>query len=360
MFISYKFRLKDKHAAELNMQAHAVNEVWNYCNEVQRWAVLNTRPWTTMRKLERLTAGSSKLLGLNSTTIQKVCQFYDKNRQGAKKAWLHFRSPKSLGWVPTGPGKNGVRFDGRAFVFRRKAYYPMHYRADLRPNMKLLSSSFNCDTRGRWYFNAQIEIQECAPEGEQAVGIDLGLDCFAALSSGEKICAPRFYRASEQPLALSQSAKKKKRSKAIHTKIRNRRADFLHKNSQHIADKFDLIIVGNINTSGLVKTNLAKSVMDAGWASFKRMLRYKSMRNGGRMIEVSEYMTSQTCSECGELPPSRPKGIAGLRNKMWTCDNCGTVHDRDVNAARNILAIGLDSLGGGAAKERSSQDTVLC
>jgi transposase len=79
------------------------------------------------------------------------------------------------------------------------------------------------------------------------------------------------------------------------------------------------------------------------------MLSYKSIRNGGSMIEVSERLTSQVCSACGCLPSSRPQGIAGLAKRMWTCDDCGAVHDRDVNASVNILARGLASLTGGAA-----------
>lgn len=93
---------------------------------------------------------------------------------------------------------------------------------------------------------------------------------------------------------------------------------------------------------------MAKSVLDAGWSDFKRMLSYKSIRNGGSTLEVSESLTTQVCSECGCLPPSRPKGIADLSKRVWACDDCGTEHDRDVNAARNILRIGLDALVEGA------------
>lgn len=84
------------------------------------------------------------------------------------------------------------------------------------------------------------------------------------------------------------------------------------------------------------------------WASFKRMLSYKALMHGGKMIEVSERYSSQICSACGEKPPSRPQGIADLGKRVWTCDNCGAVHDRDVNAARNILRVGLDTLRLGA------------
>jgi transposase len=94
---------------------------------------------------------------------------------------------------------------------------------------------------------------------------------------------------------------------------------------------------------------MAKSVLDAGWADFKTMLSWKSrLRGGGMLLEVNEAYTTQVCSECGCLPPSRPKGIADLRIREWTCDECGAVHDRDTNAAKNILRVGLHALVEGA------------
>ena len=86
---------------------------------------------------------------------------------------------------------------------------------------------------------------------------------------------------------------------------------------------------------------MAKSVHDAGWSRFRDMLAWKlRLRSGGMLLEVSELLTTQTCSRCGRLPSSRPTGIAGLGIREWTCDDCGTAHDRDVNAAKNILAVG--------------------
>ena len=100
------------------------------------------------------------------------------------------------------------------------------------------------------------------------------------------------------------------------------------------------IFVGNVNAAGLAKTNMAKSVLDAGWSSFRTMLQHKCDHAAVWFEEVNESYTTQTCSDCGTLPNSRPKGIAGLGIREWTCSECGSVHDRDVNAARNILARG--------------------
>jgi transposase len=107
-------------------------------------------------------------------------------------------------------------------------------------------------------------------------------------------------------------------------------------------------MTGDVSPKKIAQTRFAKSSLDASWSNFKRMLAYKSHLRAGRLLEVSERHTSQTCSECGCLPPSRPRGIAGLGIREWTCDDCGTVLDRDVNAAKNILRVGQHALAGGA------------
>ena len=178
------------------------------------------------------------------------------------------------------------------------------------------------------------------------VGIDLGLKDIVTLSDGGKIEMPRFYRKSEAALATAQRAKKTKRVRAIHAKIANRRKDFIHKMTAKLSKEYGLIVIGDVSPSKLAQTRMAKSVLDAGWSGLRRCLSYKSIRNGGSTLEVSEHLSTQTCSECGSLPPSRPRGIAGLSKRMWRCD-CGAEHDRDVNAAVNILRSGLATLVAG-------------
>lgn len=348
--ITVKIRLRDKHVAGLRRQARAVNLTWNYLNETQKKAAQARRKWLSVYDLMKLTAGASRDLDLHAHTIQRVCRAYDDARKTQKKAWLRWRGKKSLGWVPFNTGH--VQFDGEAFVFRGVRYEPMHLRKHLKPGMRFGAGSLNADAKGHWYINVPVEVECVEPAYEKAVGVDLGLKTLATLSTGDKIEMPRFYRESEQALAKAQRARKTKRARAIHAKARNRRKDFLHKASRALAQEYETIIVGDVSPSKLAKTRMAKSVYDAGWAGFKTMLAYKSMRNGGRMIEVSEAMSSQTCSTCGSKDaPSRPRGIAGLSKRMWTCDDCGTVHDRDVNGALNILRVGLDTLVAGAPME---------
>jgi putative transposase len=346
--LTFKFRLRDKHAAELNRQARAVSYVWNFCNETQKKAAQSRRKWLGYHDLAGLTSGASKELDIHAHTIQRVCREYATRRDQFKKPWLRWRGRKSLGWVPFNTGH--VTFDGSRFKFRGVVYETMHLRDELRAGVKIGAGSFAADARGRWYLNIPVEV-ECATSAPLShVGIDLGLKDLATLSTGEKVAAPRLYRGSEEKLATAQRARKTpRRVRNIHAKIANRRKDFLHKASAKIAKEHGLIIIGDVSASKLAKTKMAKSVLDAGWSNFKTMLSYKAITHGGRAIEVSERLTSQACSCCGSLSSeSRPRGIACLGIREWRCDDCGAEHDRDVNAALNILARGQASLAEGA------------
>lgn len=346
MQVTVRLRLRDRHVADLNRQARAVNVVWNYCNERQRQAVRECRRWLSYPALAALTAGTGSDLGLHSHTIQRVCRAYVEARRAQKKPRLRWRGRRSLGWVPFNTGH--VAFDGSAFTFRSVRYETMHLR-DILAGATIGAGSFNADSRGRWYINLPVEVLEATSASIAHVGIDLGLKDLATLSTGEKIAAPCFYRASERVLATAQRARKTKRVRTIHAKAANRRRDFLHQQSARIVRDHGLIVVGDVKASTLARTAMAKGVLDVGWSSFRAMLRYKArLRGGGACLEVSEYGSSQTCSECGGLPASRPRGIAGLRERVWACSDCGAVHDRDVNAARNILRLGQQTLGGGA------------
>ena len=343
MHLTYRLRLRDKHASELNRQARAVNIVWNYCNEVQKKAAQSGRKWLGYHDLAALTSGAGPELGLHSHTIQRVCRAYDTARKTDQKPWLRWRSKRSLGWVPYNTGH--VSFDGTCFVFRGLRYETMH-RRPIPEGTKFGAGSFSQDAKGHWYINVVVEVPEVDRAPVARVGIDLGLKDLATLSTGERIEMPRFYRASEEKLAKAQRARKSRRVKAIQAKIANRRKDFLHKAANKITDRFGLIVIGDVSPSKLAKTRMAKSVLDAGWAGFKAMLSWKvRLRSGGMVLEVCEAYTTQACAECGSI--AGPKGRAGLNERVWVCGDCGAEHDRDVNAARNILAAGHRRLVGG-------------
>ena len=192
-------------------------------------------------------------------------------------------------------------------------------------NYELRAGSFSEDSRGRWYFNVAIEIPELigprlpAP----AVGIDLGLkDC--ATASNEKKLQGRWYRQHEQALAKAQRANQKKRVKAIHAKIKNQRKDDMHQFSTALVRKNAAIFVGDVASAKLVKTKMAKSTLDAGWSSLKTMLETKSRQAGIVFEVVNESYSTQTCSCCGAIPASSPKG-RGLATLLFWAMSAGLV-----------------------------------
>lgn len=346
MILVYRYRVKSLNGL-LNNQARACNLVWNYCNDRQKDALRFGRPWLTGFDLNKLTIGSSKELGLHSGTVNAVCEQYAKSRSQKKRPYLRYRGKKSLGWIPL-KGRE-LKREGNAFRFAGNTFRVFNSRPLPEGRIKD-GTNFSRDTLGNWFLNIVIDIPldpSSARRPLRGVGIDLGLKDFATLSTGEKIDAQRIYGRSERALAMAQRAKKRQRLKAIHTQIANRRNDFQHKLSNRIVREFDYIAVGNVNSAALCKTSMAKSVLDAGWSSFRNKLAYKAIKHGAWFEEVSERLTTQTCSNCGAILDSWPKGIAGLGIREWQCSNCGFAHDRDTNAAKNILRRGRATLGVG-------------
>jgi putative transposase len=222
-----------------------------------------------------------------------------------------------------------------AFRFAGKTFRVFHSRP--LPDGRIKDgTNFSCDARGHWFLNIVVEVAQAeARPVHSRIGIDLGLKDFAALSNGEKIENPRPLRQLADKLATAQRARKRRQASNIHARITNARRDFHHKLSTRIVREFDYIAVGNVNASGLAKTRLAKSVLDAGWSSFRSMLRYKATAHGAWYEEVNESFSSRVCSSCdGE---TGPKGVADLGIRSWICSECGISHDRDINSARNIL-----------------------
>jgi putative transposase len=334
MVLTYRFRIKDATAGQhLLRQARAVNRVWNYCGETHEAARRHNKTWPSGFDLINLTSGSSKLLGLHSDTVQAVCKQFALSRdaRGKRPRW---RGRESLSWIPFQAAR-AIRVDGDSVIFLGRRYRLWLSRPI---EGEIRCGCFSQDARGRWYLNLQGEVSEDGKHGTSEVGIDLGLKSLAALSTGEKIEAPRLYRKYERALAIAQRAGHKPRVRAIHAKIANCRRHFLHALSARLVRENRRICVGNVNSSGLAGTSLAKSVLDAGWSQLRSQLRYKAIRHGAEYIEVDERLTTQVCSACGAC--GGPKGREDLVVREWICSGCGARHDRDINSAINILISG--------------------
>lgn len=339
-----RLRIKDKHAAYLLAQSREVNQVWNYSQDLALKVLAREHRFMSAYDMAAYTKGAAKEgLSLHSQTVQAVSEEYCTRRKQFKKAKLRWRvshgSRRSLGWIPIKASalsyRNGqVHYQGKAL-----SLWDSYGLA----NYQLRSGSFSEDARGRWYLNVTVDVKkpELSP-GKSSIGIDLGLKDFAALSNGQTVQAQQFYRDLEPALAVSQRAGNKQRTRAIHAKIANRRKDFLHKLSTRLVKEYGVIFVGNVNAAGLAKTNMAKSVLDAGWSTFRTQLQYKGDSAGSWVREVNEAYSTQECNCCHAR--TGPKGLEGLAVRQWACSGCGALHDRDTNAAQNIRAHGLLAL----------------
>ena len=340
-----KVRVRDKHRPLLNRMARSVNYAWNYINELSHRSIKERGVFLSAYDIQKFTQGAHRELGLHSHTVQRVGTEYVTRRRQFRKARLNWRKShgvrRSLGWIPINTGmakwKNGQIFHNGHYFKVWDSYGLSQY--------KFRSASFNEDSRGRWYFNVVVKVEIKPGTGKSAVGIDLGCKDAATDSNTDGVKG-REYRLLEAKLGIAQRARNKKRVKAIHAKIKNRRHNRLHQYSRKLVNQNAAIFVGNVSSSKLVKTKMAKSVLDAGWGQLKAMLEYKCAHAGIVFGEINEAYTTQACSCCGAISSSSPKGRAGLRIREWTCDGCGERHDRDVNAARNILALGLQRLEG--------------
>jgi len=173
------------------------------------------------------------------------------------------------------------------------------------------------------------------------VGIDLGLKTSAALSDGTVIENRSEFKKLEEKLGKAQRAKKKKQAKKIHARIRNKRRDFLHKETTMIAKKYNTVFVGDVSGK-FVQSGNGKSSTDASIGVIRDILKYKAMRHSGYCFEVNENSSTVTCSSC--LTKTGPSGLSDLGVREWTCGECHAHHDRDINAAMNILRFGRESL----------------
>jgi putative transposase len=204
---------------------------------------------------------------------------------------------------------------------------------------------------GRWYvtFAVDVDQPDPLPQTGHEIGIDLGIKDFAVTSDGDRIANPRHLARKARNLARYQrqtarkqrgSANRRKAKTKVavaHRKVRNARRDFLHKTSTALIEQADTIALEDLAVANMVKNrSLAKAISDASWAEFRSLLEYKAARAGRHLIVIDRwYPSSKTCSNCGHLLPT-----LDLTTRRWTCPACRTRHDRDINAAKNILAAG--------------------
>jgi IS605 OrfB family transposase len=380
MLTTWKFRIKDGGSAgrTLSRMARSVNMVWNFAKTTQRDALraksarliedkksgteVAIPNFLSSAELDALVAGSSKELGLHSQTVQAITQEYSTRRKQFGKL-LRWRGRKSLGWVPFKAsglkwGEESVTYCGKRFRYWNSRSLP--------DDAAIKCGRFTQDSRGRWYVSIAFESELLrVAKGDAEVGVDPGIKTLATISDGTKVDRPNLrakYLLKMRRLERTRKAARRRQAKSkrygrlpkarqfagLAAGVAQTRVDYLHKESTKLIARTRTIVMGNLSCRFVNRNpKLSGISLDSGLGMFRGMLRYKAQRAGATYVEVSERDSTQTCSNCGWRHPQR----IGLGVRQWTCGGCAVEHDRDINAARNILA---------AYRPSPAQDVVRC
>ncbi|MFH8475538.1 RNA-guided endonuclease InsQ/TnpB family protein [Streptomyces sp. NPDC018000] len=360
-----------------------VRVVWNDCLRDRKEAHAAGLPYVTSAQLSRLRITEAKrteerawLADVSAVVLQQSLRDLDTayrnffgslkgKRQGRKVGAPRYKSKKDT--------RQSIRLNTNAFSVKENGTVYVAKVGDLKVKWSRrlpaapTSLTVTKDSSGRYFLSFVVDTEpDILPEVETESGIDLGLSAFAVLSNGEKIDSPRFLRRAEKKLRrlqreLSRKVKgSKNRAKARikvarqHAKVANRRRDWHHKVSTQIIRDNQAVYVEDLAVSGLGRTRLAKSVYDAGWSAFVGMLEYKAVKHGRMFVKVGRaFPSSQVCSACGFRDGPKP-----LHVREWTCGACGTVHDRDHNAARNVLFEGRRIVAAGRAETLNASQSA--
>jgi putative transposase len=270
--------------------------------------------------------------------------FFRRIKSGESPGFPKFKGRRFFNSIEYTYG-NGIRVkDGRLYI-QNVGFIRMFFHRPISNDAKIKAAVVKRES-SRWFVVLQTESpdQQLAVNLYPSVGIDMGLEVFCALSNGELVENPRWFRQSEKTLAVLQKrrARCKRGSKRyrelsrkiinLHRGIRNRRHDFHNQLSTRIIREFGLIAVEDLNIKGLAKSHVSKSIGDAGWRQFLQMLSYKAQEHGSRLVKVNARNTSQLCSACGCMVKK------DLSVRVHDCSECGYTANRDVNAARVILS----------------------
>ncbi|MFD8164406.1 RNA-guided endonuclease InsQ/TnpB family protein [Streptomyces malaysiensis] len=367
----YRFYPTDAQAADLSRTFGCVRKVYNLAlaARTQAWARqerVNYNATSAMLTAWKKTDELAFLNEVSSVPLQQCLRHLQTaftNFFGKRAKYPRFKSRKSAEYTTS-----GFRFrDGKLLLAKMTGPLDIVWSRPLPEGAKPSTVTVSQDPAGRWFVSILCDDPGIGPLvlTDAAVGIDVGLDHLLTLSTGEKIANPRHERRDRSRLAWAQRrlAKKAKgdganRRKArrkvarIHTRIADRRRDHLHKLTTRLVRENQTLVIEDLTVRNMVKNrSLARAISDAAWSDFRNMLEYKARWYGRDVVAVDRFFpSSRLCSACGTLREKMP-----LHVRTWTCD-CGTTHDRDVNAACNLLAAGLavTVCGAGVRPQRST------
>ncbi|RFC77592.1 RNA-guided endonuclease TnpB family protein [Streptomyces sp. AcE210] len=356
----YRFYPTDAQAAELSRTLGCVRKVYNLAlaARTEAWARqerVNYNATSAMLTAWKKTEELAFLNDVSSVPLQQCLRHLQtafSNFFAKRAKYPRFKSKKKSR-KSAEYTTSGFRFcDGRLTLAKMNEPLGIVWSRPLPEGVSPSTVTVSQDAAGRWFVSLLCEDPAVSPlpASDQAVGIDVGLEHLLALSTGEKIANPRHERKDRARLAkaqrnLSRKAKgdganrEKARRKVakICARIADRRRDHLHKLTTRLVRENQTLVIEDLTVRNMVKNrSLARAISDAAWSDFRSMLEYKGAWYGREVIAVDRFFpSSKLCSHCGTVQGTMPLDV-----RTWTCE-CGRTHDRDVNAARNLLAAGL-------------------
>ncbi|MFF3332307.1 RNA-guided endonuclease InsQ/TnpB family protein [Streptomyces sp. NPDC002888] len=374
----YRFYPTDAQAAELSRTFGCVRKVYNLAlaARTEAWARqerVNYNQTSALLTAWKKTGELAYLNEVSSVPLQQALRHLQTafaNYSSKRARYPRFKAKKKSR-ASAEYTSSAFRFrDGRLTLAKMADPLDIVWSRPLPEGASPTTVTVSRDSAGRWFVSLLCEdpsVKPLAATGT-AVGIDVGLDHLLTLSTGDKIANPRHERRDRERLARAQrelsrkaggdgANRRKDRQKVakIHARIADRRRDVLHKLTTRLVRENQTLVIEDLSVRNMVKNrSLARAISDAAWAEFRSMLEYKADWYGREVIAVDRFFpSSKLCSHCGSLAQAMPLNV-----RTWTCDSCGTTHDRDGNAAKNLLAAGLavSVCGAGVRPQRRTPD----
>ncbi|MFI1742506.1 RNA-guided endonuclease InsQ/TnpB family protein [Streptomyces sioyaensis] len=371
----YRFYPSDVQAAELSRTFGCVRKVYNLAltarkeawsrqervNYAQTSAMLTE--WKKSEELAYLSEVSSVPLQQSLRHLQSAFASFWERRTRHPRFKSRKKSRASAEYT-----RSAFRFrNGKLTLAKMRDPLDIVWSRPLPDGVEPTTVTVSRDAAGRWFVSILCDDTPATmPCATAAVGIDAGITSLVALSTGEKIANPHHEHRDRARLARAQRAlsrktvgsanrhKARRRVARVHARIADRRRDFLHKLTTRLVRENQTLVIEDLTVRNMVKNHkLARAISDASWAELRSMLEYKCAWYGRELIAIDRWFpSSKLCSACGTIAAKLPLNV-----RTWTCD-CGATHDRDVNAAKNILAAGLavTVCGDGVRPQRSTPE----
>jgi len=348
-------RVLEIHRQIYNAALQERREAWKRCH-------VSIRYTDQANQLPEIRQFDDDAAWLNYSSLQQTLRRLDKAFSAFFRRFQNGEKPgyprlKGKGWFKsvTYIYGDGVRLRNGRLYIQNVGEVRIFQHRPISEGSRIKMAVLKRDCLGNWHVIFQVELPDVlfVPNGKPAVGMDMGLQYFLSLSTGEQVENPRWFREAEGSLAILQRQRSRckpgsrqyrelrRQIAEWHQDIANRRKDFQHKLSRRLVSECGLIVREELNVNGLCRSQVSKSMGHAAWARFLMMLDYKAVSAGSRVIGVDPHGTSQACPMCGSVVPK------SLSDRWHDCPDCGYAAPRDVASAQVILNRGLEwtSLG---------------